>query len=55
MYAGSVLHYRELLAAFRTDDFDISYINKQNRFGFLGNGTTEYESKGENLGYYLEK
>lgn len=55
MYAGSVLHYRELLQTFRTEDFDISYLNKQNRFGFMGSGITDLEAQGGQLGSYLEK
>ncbi|SMR57333.1 unnamed protein product [Zymoseptoria tritici ST99CH_3D1] len=54
MYAGSILHYREMLRAFRTDDFEIEYLDGKNRFGFLGNGATEYEMKGVDLGFYLE-
>lgn len=55
MYAGSVFHYRDLLEAFRTEDFDIRYLNRENRFGFMGNGINEHEARGGNLGEYLEK
>ena len=44
-----------MLQAFRTEDFDIGYLNKQNRFGFMGNGITELEAQGANLAFYLEK
>lgn len=55
MYAGSVLHYRDLLQEFRTEDYDIRYLNQRNRFEFMGGGITDREAKGGNLGYYLEK
>ena len=55
MYAGSVLHYRDLLKAFRTEDFDIVYQNKQNRFEFMGGGITDLEASGGQLGFYLDK
>lgn len=55
MYAGSVLHYRELLEAFRTEDFDINYLDQQNRFGFMGSGITDLEASGGQLGFYLDK
>lgn len=55
MYAGSVLHYRELLQAFRTEDFDISYLNQHNIFGFMGSGITDLEASGGQLGFYLDK
>ncbi|KAF2216564.1 hypothetical protein CERZMDRAFT_109427 [Cercospora zeae-maydis SCOH1-5] len=55
MYAGSILHYRQMLQAFRTEDFEIEYLNKRNRFEFMGSGVTELETQGGNLAFYLEK
>ena len=54
MYAGSIIHYREMLKAFRTEDFDYSYMTPQNRFSFMGNGITQLEADGGNLGFYLD-
>lgn len=55
MYGGSVLHYRQMLDAFRSEDFDIAYLDKHNRFGFMGNGLTTLEANEGKLGFYLEK
>ncbi|KAK7430518.1 hypothetical protein QQZ08_003037 [Neonectria magnoliae] len=54
MYAGSVLHYKEILESFRTEDFDIEY-NSSNRFKFMGNGFTMRDENGEDLGFYVCK
>ena len=54
MYAGSVLHYREILDEFRTEDFDIQYRGP-NRFMFMGNGLTIRETTGGDLAYYVTK
>lgn len=59
MYAGSVLHYREMLANFRMEDLDWVGMKgkegkKVNRFQFMGNGTTQLEADGKLLGEYLE-
>ena len=37
MYAGSVLHYREILEDFQVEDFDIEY-RSLNWFRFMGMG-----------------
>lgn len=55
MYGGSGIHYRQMLEAFRTDDFDIEYIDKGNRFGFMGNGLTQVEVEGGDLSYYMTR
>ncbi|KAJ5202173.1 hypothetical protein N7449_004252 [Penicillium cf. viridicatum] len=39
LYAGSRLHFRDVLETFRTEDFDIQY-GSVNRFRFMGNGMT---------------
>ena len=54
MYAGSVLHYREFLQAFRTQDFDFEYLTP-NRFQFMGNGLAKMEVDGKDLGFYIRK
>lgn len=53
MYAGSVLHYRQMLANIRLEDFDYTYCSS-NRFTFMGNGITQTEAEGKMLGDYLE-
>lgn len=53
MYAGSTLHYREIMESFRTEDFSVRY-NSRNRFGFMGNGFTMREERGDDLAYYLK-
>lgn len=54
MYAGSTIHYREMLKEFRTEDFDYTYMTPENRFTFMGNGITQLEADGGNLGFYLD-
>ena len=55
MYPGSLIHFRQMLDAFRSEDFDIVPLEKRNRFLFMGNGITELEATGGQLAYYLEK
>lgn len=54
MYAGSGLHYKEILESFRTEDFHLEY-NSPNRFRFMGNGLTIREENGEDLAFYVKK
>ncbi|SCO78535.1 related to monooxigenase [Fusarium oxysporum] len=54
MYAGSSIHYKEILQSFRTEDFDFEY-NSRNRFRFMGNGLTIREENGEHLGFPVDK
>jgi hypothetical protein len=57
MCAGWVLHYKEILEEFRTEDFDLEYWSN-NRFSFMGNGLTLRETRnglgGNDLGFYLK-
>jgi hypothetical protein len=57
MYAGWVLHYKEILEEFRTEDFDLEYWSN-NKFSFMGNGLTLRETRnglgGNDLGFYLK-
>ncbi|UPL03722.1 hypothetical protein LCI18_014656 [Fusarium solani-melongenae] len=53
MYAGTIIHYKEILESFRTEDFTFEY-NSRNRFRFMGNGLTVLEEKGEHLGFYVK-
>lgn len=54
MYGGSVLHYKENLESFRTEDFNFEYRSR-NRFRFMGNGLTTREEEGGDLGFYVYK
>ncbi|KHN98020.1 Flavin monooxygenase-like protein [Metarhizium album ARSEF 1941] len=54
MYAGSILHYKELLESFRTEDFHFEYRGA-NRFAFMGNGLTSLERDGGDLAFYVDK
>ncbi|KAG8407129.1 hypothetical protein J3458_020623 [Metarhizium acridum] len=54
MYAGIILHYKEFLESFRTEDFNIDY-HGPNRFAFLGNGLTAREQAGGDLALYVYK
>ncbi|OOQ89761.1 putative flavin-binding monooxygenase [Penicillium brasilianum] len=54
MYAGNILHYRQILDRFRTEDFRFKY-RSPNRFKFMGNGFTLRDENGEDLSYYLTK
>ena len=56
-FGGSALLYKRLISDIRAEDFDIRY-RSPNRFGFIGNGFTEYELKeGDaiDLAWYVEK
>ncbi|OOQ91325.1 putative flavin-binding monooxygenase [Penicillium brasilianum] len=53
MYAGSIIHYKEILESFRVEDFDFEY-DSANRFRFMGNGTTQREVQMEDLAYYVK-
>lgn len=53
MYAGSVLHFKEVLeSGIRGEDFEIRW-RSGNRFRWWGNGFTRREVEGEDLGWYL--
>jgi hypothetical protein len=54
MYGGSILHYKEALESFRTEDFHFEY-RSPNRFKFLGNGLADREVTGGDLAFYLTK
>lgn len=57
MYAGSILHYKEMLEEWRMEDFEFEFWGR-NRFGFMGNGFTAREVRsglgGEDLAFYME-
>ncbi|TVY34810.1 putative sterigmatocystin biosynthesis monooxygenase [Lachnellula occidentalis] len=37
-YAGSTLHYIEMITKVRWEDMEIDYLNKHNKFAFMGIG-----------------
>lgn len=53
MYAGSTLHYREIMESFRTEDFNVKN-GSCNRIGFMGNGFTMREDSGGDLAFYMK-
>lgn len=54
-YAGSVLHYKELIDSIRGEDFNFKY-NGANRFKFMGNGKTQLEMDPDaDLSFYMYK
>jgi len=53
LYPGSILHFKDMLSSIRGEDFDITYLNPKNRWGFLGNGFTQLEVDDGDLAYYL--
>jgi hypothetical protein len=52
LYAGSILHYGEMLKDLRAEHFDIEY-NSKNRFSFMGNGLTIRETTGGDMAFYM--
>lgn len=58
VYAGSSLHFLEMLKNPRWEHFELEYMNKENRFAFMGIGKTmaqteEGREKGMDLSPYL--
>ncbi|KAF9775988.1 hypothetical protein IL306_005876 [Fusarium sp. DS 682] len=54
MYPGSVIHYKEILDEFRTEDFVYTYTSS-NRFQFMGDGMTFRERNDGDLAWYMRK
>ncbi|KLO89403.1 monooxygenase [Fusarium fujikuroi] len=54
MYPGSVIHYKEILDEFRTEDFVFTYTGG-NRFQFMGNGLTFREKNDGDLAWYMRR
>lgn len=54
MYAGSIIHYKELIDKIRGEDFDYKY-HSANRFRFMGNGMAQLELDGGDLSFYIKK
>ncbi|KAJ9112511.1 hypothetical protein QFC22_006260 [Naganishia vaughanmartiniae] len=54
LFAGSTLQYMELLASPRWEDWKYEYRH-ENRYSFLGKGTSSVEARGGNRAFYLDK
>lgn len=52
LYAGSTLHYMELLASPRWEDWKFVPLH-HNRFSFLGNGASSIDATGGDKAYYI--
>ncbi|KAJ4262903.1 hypothetical protein NW762_006516 [Fusarium torreyae] len=53
VWPGSSIHFMEMIANPRWEDFNIDYINA-NPFMFMGNGISQHEAKAEDLTFYLD-
>ncbi|KAJ9623816.1 hypothetical protein H2204_011002 [Knufia peltigerae] len=54
IWPGSSIHFIEIMAAPRWEDYDIEYLQK-NRFNFFGIGQTLREKRHGDLSYYLSE
>ena len=53
-WPGSALLYKKMIDDIRPEDFEIEY-RSGNRFQFMGNGFTEYETRDDvDLAWYIE-
>jgi len=52
LWVGSAVHYVEALESPRFEDYDWEY-KSENRWSFLGNGFSQRESLGADLGWYI--
>ena len=52
VWPGTRLHYLDVLASPRFEDYDIEYVSG-NRWGWLGNGFSDVEFNGGDVTYYL--
>jgi hypothetical protein len=56
VYAGSRLHYYELVETPRFEDYEFTYVSRSgNRFEYLGNGWTRRELEKGDLTWYLDE
>lgn len=53
MWAGSPMHFKDMMSTQRGEDFNIKYRSK-NRFNFFGNGVTQRDVENADLAYYLK-
>ena len=55
IWPGSSLHYCEMIARPRFEDYDIRYQNSHNMFAFMGLGFTQNQVEGKELSPYMTK
>ncbi|KAL3485044.1 FAD/NAD(P)-binding domain-containing protein [Aspergillus germanicus] len=54
LHPGSRIHFFHMLEEFRGEDWEYLYINRRNRFQYLGNGFSTKEDGGEDSTWYLD-
>ncbi|KIW77161.1 hypothetical protein Z517_09607 [Fonsecaea pedrosoi CBS 271.37] len=55
VWPGSVPHYIETMERPRFEDYDWNYLTASNRWSFLGNGFSQREALGADLGWYIRQ
>lgn len=55
VWAGSAVHYIETLERPRFEDYDWKYQTPASRWSFLGNGFSQREHLGADLGWYIRQ
>jgi hypothetical protein len=55
LHPGSRIHIFHMLEEFRGEDWEYLYINRRNRFQYLGNGFSTKEDGGEDSTWYLDE
>ncbi|RAL02669.1 flavin-containing monooxygenase [Aspergillus ibericus CBS 121593] len=53
MWPGSRIHFFETMKRPRWEDYHLTYVGTNNRFGYLGNGFAAREFDGRDLSWYL--
>lgn len=53
MWAGSPMHFKDMISTQRGEDFEIKYRSK-NRYSFFGNGVTQRDVENADLACYLK-
>jgi hypothetical protein len=54
LHPGSRIHFFHMLEEFRGEDWEYLYINRRNRFQYLGNEFSTKEDGGEDSTWYLD-
>ncbi|KAL3460223.1 FAD/NAD(P)-binding domain-containing protein [Aspergillus heterothallicus] len=55
LHPGSRIHFFHMLEEFRGEDWEYRYMNRRNRFQYLGNGFSTKEDEGEDSTWYLNE
>jgi hypothetical protein len=53
MWAGSPMHFKDVMSTQRGEDSDIKY-RSANRYSFFGNGVTQRDVDEADLAYYMK-